>query len=74
MSQLPDAATPLDIERSAVDAESSGRPGELHRVVVAGGGRPWLVAGWIVLTALVSLVAFLCSEETRDIDITAPTR
>jgi hypothetical protein len=39
----------------------------------AGGGAPWLVAGWIILTALVSLVAFLYSKETRDIDIAAPT-
>ncbi|BCB79092.1 MFS transporter [Phytohabitans flavus] len=39
----------------------------------AGGGEPWLVAGWIILTALVSLVAFLFSKETRDIDIAAPT-
>jgi MHS family shikimate/dehydroshikimate transporter-like MFS transporter len=43
-------------------------------LLAAGGGRPWLVAGWIVVTALVSLVAFLFSKETRDIDITAPTR
>ncbi|MDQ7903126.1 MFS transporter [Phytohabitans sp. ZYX-F-186] len=39
----------------------------------AGGGAPWLVAGWIILTALISLVAFLFSRETRDIDIAAPT-
>ncbi|MGN9914297.1 MFS transporter [Phytohabitans sp. LJ34] len=39
----------------------------------AGGGAPWLVAGWIIATALISLVAFLYSKETRDIDITAPT-
>jgi MFS transporter, MHS family, shikimate and dehydroshikimate transport protein len=41
-------------------------------LLAAGGGRPWLVAGWIVGTALVSLVAFLFSRETRDIDIGAP--
>ncbi|MFC0533230.1 MFS transporter [Phytohabitans kaempferiae] len=39
----------------------------------AGGGEPWLVAGWIIVTALISLVAFLYSKETRDIDIAAPT-
>jgi MFS transporter, MHS family, shikimate and dehydroshikimate transport protein len=38
-----------------------------------GGGAPWLVAGWIILTALVSLVAFLFSKETRDVDIAAPS-
>jgi MFS transporter, MHS family, shikimate and dehydroshikimate transport protein len=43
-------------------------------LLAAGDGRPWLVAGWIVVTSLVSLVAFLFSKETRDIDITAPTR
>lgn len=40
----------------------------------AAGGAPWLVAGWIILTALVSLVAFLYSKETIDIDIAAPIR
>ncbi|PXY28104.1 MFS transporter [Prauserella muralis] len=34
------------------------------------GGRPWLVAGWMILTALVSLVAFLYSRESRHVDIT----
>jgi MFS transporter, MHS family, shikimate and dehydroshikimate transport protein len=33
-------------------------------------GQPWLVAGWMIFTAAVSLVAFLFSAETRDIDIT----
>ena len=33
------------------------------------GGEPWLVAGWMVLACAVSLVAFLASEETRDLDI-----
>ncbi|MEJ3745044.1 MFS transporter [Actinomycetes bacterium KLBMP 9797] len=37
----------------------------------AAGGAPWLVASWIVLTALISLVAFVMSRETRDIDIAA---
>ena len=32
-------------------------------------GRPWLVAAWMIFTAAVSLVAFLFSTETRDIDI-----
>jgi MFS transporter, MHS family, shikimate and dehydroshikimate transport protein len=41
-------------------------------LLAAGGGQPWLVAGWIVVTALVSLVAFLFSRETRDVDIAAP--
>jgi MFS transporter, MHS family, shikimate and dehydroshikimate transport protein len=34
-----------------------------------GGGDPWLVAAWMILACLVSLVAFLASEETRDLDI-----
>ena len=34
-----------------------------------GGGDPWLVATWMVFACLVSLVAFLASEETRDLDI-----
>jgi MFS transporter, MHS family, shikimate and dehydroshikimate transport protein len=32
-------------------------------------GDPWLVAGWMIFTAAISLVAFLYSAETRDIDI-----
>jgi MFS transporter, MHS family, shikimate and dehydroshikimate transport protein len=36
-----------------------------------GGGEPWLVALWIIGTALVSLVAFLASRETRTVDIGA---
>jgi MFS family permease len=36
-----------------------------------GGGDPWLVAGWIILTALVSLVAFLMAREARTMDISA---
>jgi MHS family shikimate/dehydroshikimate transporter-like MFS transporter len=40
-------------------------------LLAAAGGAPWLVAGWIVLTALVSLVAFVLSRETRDVDIAA---
>ncbi|MCW6008179.1 MHS family MFS transporter [Micromonospora sp. CPCC 205371] len=43
-------------------------------LLAAGGGSPWLVAGWIVLTALVSLVAFVLSRETRDVDIAASHR
>ncbi|GAA1781784.1 MFS transporter [Luedemannella flava] len=35
----------------------------------AAGGGPWLVAGWVMLTASVSLVAFVLSRETRDVDI-----
>ena len=34
-----------------------------------GGGDPWLVAAWMIFACLVSLVAFLASEETRDLDI-----
>jgi MFS transporter, MHS family, shikimate and dehydroshikimate transport protein len=33
-------------------------------------GDPWLVAAWMIFTAAISLVAFLYSAETRDIDIT----
>jgi metabolite-proton symporter len=32
-------------------------------------GQPWLVAVWMIFTAAISLVAFLYSAETRDIDI-----
>jgi MHS family shikimate/dehydroshikimate transporter-like MFS transporter len=35
----------------------------------AAGGQPWLVAGWLVVTSLVSVVAFAYSRETRDVDI-----
>jgi MFS family permease len=41
-------------------------------LLTAADGEPWLVAGWIVGTALVSVVAFLFSRETRDIDIAPP--
>ncbi|WP_199431799.1 MFS transporter [Qaidamihabitans albus] len=36
------------------------------------GGRPWLVAVWIIFTAVVSFVAFVYSRESRHLDITAP--
>jgi MFS transporter, MHS family, shikimate and dehydroshikimate transport protein len=36
-----------------------------------GGGEPWLVAAWIILTAVVSLVAFLAAREARTMDIRA---
>jgi MFS family permease len=36
-----------------------------------GDGEPWLVAGWIILTAVVSLVAFLAAREARTMDIRA---
>ncbi|PRX96152.1 MFS transporter [Allonocardiopsis opalescens] len=35
------------------------------------GGEPWPVALWMIATAVVSLVAFLYSRETRQIDIAA---
>ena len=34
-----------------------------------GSGDPWLVAAWMIFACAVSLVAFLASEETRDLDI-----
>jgi hypothetical protein len=37
-------------------------------------GRPWLVAGYMVLVSLVGLVAFLASREGREIDIEALDR
>ncbi len=40
-------------------------------LVAQAGGEPWLVAVWMIVTAAVSLVAFLYSRETREIDITA---
>ena len=36
-----------------------------------GGGDPWLVAGWMIFACAVSLVAFLASEETKDLDMGA---
>jgi MFS family permease len=36
-----------------------------------GGGEPWLVAAWIILTAVVSLIAFLAAREARTMDIRA---
>lgn len=33
-------------------------------------GRPWLVAAWMIFTAAISLMAFLFSAETKDVDIT----
>lgn len=41
-------------------------------LVIQGGGTGWLVAVWMVFTALISLVAFAFSRETKDLDITAP--
>jgi MHS family shikimate/dehydroshikimate transporter-like MFS transporter len=32
-------------------------------------GAPWLVAGFMIVSALISLVAFLASVETKDVDI-----
>ena len=40
-------------------------------LVAQAGGAPWLVAGWMILTAAVSFVAFLYSRETRRMDIAA---
>jgi MFS transporter, MHS family, shikimate and dehydroshikimate transport protein len=37
----------------------------------AAGGAPWLVALWMIFTAVVSLVAFLYAREARTMDITA---
>jgi MHS family shikimate/dehydroshikimate transporter-like MFS transporter len=34
-------------------------------------GRPWLVAGMMVFAGLVSLIAFLASVETKDMDVAA---
>jgi MFS transporter, MHS family, shikimate and dehydroshikimate transport protein len=39
-------------------------------LVQAAGGSPWLVAGFIVVLALISLVAFLFAREGKDLDIT----
>ena len=36
-----------------------------------GGGDPWLVACWMIFACLVSLVAFLASEETKHLDMGA---
>ena len=37
-----------------------------------GGGEPWLVAAFFVGLSVISLVAFLVSRETKDVDIGAP--
>jgi MHS family shikimate/dehydroshikimate transporter-like MFS transporter len=41
-------------------------------LVKAAGGEPWLVAAFFVGLSVVSLVAFLFSAETRDVDIAEP--
>ncbi|MEB3368031.1 MFS transporter [Saccharopolyspora mangrovi] len=41
-------------------------------LVIQGGGTGWLVAVWMIFTALVSLAAFALSRETRSMDIAAP--
>ncbi|MGP4015802.1 MFS transporter [Saccharopolyspora sp. 5N708] len=40
-------------------------------LVIQADGEGWLVAAWMVGTAIVSLVAFAFARETKDIDITA---
>jgi MFS transporter, MHS family, shikimate and dehydroshikimate transport protein len=40
-------------------------------LVGAGGGDPWLVPLWMILTAAVSFVAFFAAREHREIDIAA---
>lgn len=39
-------------------------------LVAQAGGKGWLVALWMIFTAVVSLVAFLLSSEGKDVDIT----
>jgi MHS family shikimate/dehydroshikimate transporter-like MFS transporter len=34
-------------------------------------GRPWLVAGMMAFAGVVSLIAFLASVETKDMDVAA---
>lgn len=41
-------------------------------LVIQGGGTGRLVAVWMIFTALVSLVAFALSRETKNVDIAAP--
>ncbi|WP_461157850.1 hypothetical protein [Saccharopolyspora tripterygii] len=41
-------------------------------LVIQGGGTGWPVVVWMIFTALVSLVAFALSRETRDTDVAAP--
>ena len=38
----------------------------------SGGGEPWLVAAFFVGLSVISLVAFLVSRETKDVDIGEP--
>ncbi|MFC7342274.1 MFS transporter [Saccharopolyspora griseoalba] len=40
-------------------------------LVLQAGGTGWLVAAWMIATAIASLIAFACSRETKDADITA---
>jgi metabolite-proton symporter len=37
-----------------------------------GNDKPWLVAVWMIVACLISLVAFLASVETKDVDMSAP--
>ncbi|MEB3369693.1 MFS transporter [Saccharopolyspora mangrovi] len=39
-------------------------------LLAASGGQPWLIALFMVVTAVISLVAFLYSKETKEVDIT----
>ncbi|WP_433282322.1 MFS transporter [Pseudonocardia xinjiangensis] len=40
-------------------------------LVSAAGGAPWLVAGYLIVLCLISLVAFVAAPEMKDIDIAA---
>ncbi|NGN66749.1 MHS family MFS transporter [Streptomyces sp. A7024] len=42
-------------------------------LLAKGDGSPWLVAGFMMLTAVISLIAFLYSRESRDVDIADET-
>jgi MFS transporter, MHS family, shikimate and dehydroshikimate transport protein len=37
----------------------------------AGGDQPWLISVWMIVTAVVSLIAFLYAREARTMDIAA---
>ncbi|CAM3543594.1 MFS transporter [Kibdelosporangium persicum] len=40
-------------------------------LVAQAGGKGWLVAVWMIFTAVISFVAFWLSKESKDVDITA---
>ena len=61
------------VRRLPGDRRGTGRllPLIAAALLAQGGGAPWLVAAWIIVTAVISLVAFLAAQEARTMDINA---